>query len=293
MTFHIGRIPIHLYGVLLMLGTIAGAWLTSREAKRQGEDPEIIWDALTWVLIGGVVGARLWHVLTPPESMVKVGITTHYYLTHPLAMIAIWRGGLGIPGAVMGGALAFWLFIRHYNARIDRLPKKERNRRRKLRFARWADYIAPGLALGQAIGRWGNFVNQELYGAPTNLPWAIYIDPEHRLPEFAQQAHYHPLFFYEFLWNLLNMGVLLYLSRKWRERLHEGDIFLVYLIIYPVGRFFLEFLRLDPAEVGGLDINQVLMAVVALSAAAVLAWRHRGGAAPATTPKRRKRRRKS
>ncbi len=279
MVFHIGPIPIHVYGLLLMLGALAGAWLATVEARRRGQDPEIIWDALTWVLIGGVVGARLWHVFTPPESMVEMGITTHYYLTHPLAILEVWRGGLGIPGAVMGGLLAFWLFAR----------------RRKLNFALWLDIAAPGVALGQAIGRWGNYVNQELYGAPTHLPWAIYIDPAHRLPQFADQAYYHPLFFYEFVWNLLNMGVLLYAARKWSDRLRTGDIFLMYLIIYPVGRFFLEFLRLDPAEVGGLDINQMLMAVVALSAAAALAWRHRRGAAvpqPASTPGKRRRRRK-
>ena len=281
MTFHVGPIPVHLYGIILMLGAVAGTWLASVEAKRHGEEAELMWDALTWALVGGVIGARLWHIFTPPESMVKMGITTHYYLTHPYAMIAVWRGGLGIPGAVIGGAFALWLFAR----------------RRKLNFALLADFAAPGLALGQAIGRWGNYVNQELYGAPTHLPWAIYIDPQHRLPEFMQEAYYHPLFLYESIWNLLNMGVLLYLSRKWRDRLYTGDLMLVYLIIYPVGRFFLEFLRLDPAEVGGLDINQMVMAVVAVSAAAFLAWRHRPGA-PAPTPapakggKRRRRRKK-
>ncbi len=267
MTFYIGPIPIHLYGVILMLGALAGAWLATIEAKRRGEDPDIVWDALTWVLIGGVIGARLWHVFTPPESMVKLGITTHYYLTHPLAILAIWRGGLGIPGAVMGGVLAFWLYARY----------------KKIPFARWLDIFAPGIALGQAIGRWGNYVNQELYGAPTNLPWAIYIDPQHRLPAFMDKAYYHPLFLYESLWNLLNMSILLYLGRKWSDRLRAGDLFLIYLIIYAVGRFFLEFLRLDPAEVGGLDINQMLMAVVAVGAAATLAWRHRPGA-PAPQP---------
>ncbi len=273
MTFHIGPLPIHLYGIILMLGALAGAGLAAWEAKRRDLDPGIIWDALTWVLVGGVVGARLWHIFTPPESMVKLGITTHYYLTHPFAMLAVWRGGLGIPGAVMGGVLAFWLFARAND----------------LDFPLWLDIAAPGIALGQAIGRWGNFVNQELYGAPTHLPWAIYIDPAHRLPQFADQAYYHPLFLYESLWNLLNMGVLLYLSRKWQDRLRPGDIFLVYLIVYPVGRFFLEFLRLDPAEVGGLDVNQMLMAVVALTAAAALAWRHRRGASRPQSARRRRR----
>ena len=279
MSFHIGPLTIHLYGVILMVGTLAGAWLASVEAKRRGQDTEILWDALTWVIIGGVVGARLWHVFTPPESMVKMGITTHYYLTHPLAILEVWHGGLGIPGAVMGGLLAFWLFAR----------------RRRLPIAIWLDIAAPGIALGQAIGRWGNYVNQELYGAPTHLPWAIYIDPAHRLPQFADKAYYHPLFLYESVWNLLNMAVLLYLARRWEHKLRPGDVFLAYLVIYPVGRFFLEFLRLDPAEVGGLDINQMLMAVVALGAMAALAWRHRPGApqpAPATADKGKRRRRR-
>jgi phosphatidylglycerol:prolipoprotein diacylglycerol transferase len=190
--------------------------------------------------------------------MIENHITAGYYLTHPLDALAIWRGGLGIPGAVAGGVLAiFWY-----------------TRRNKLSFVSWLDVTAPALALGQAIGRWGNFINQELYGSPTNLPWAIYIAPENRLTGFQQYAYYHPLFLYESLWNLLNLGVLLYLTERQRGRLRAGDLFLVYLIIYPVGRFFLEFLRLDPSPVAGIDINQALMAVVALASAGLLLWRH-------------------
>ncbi|MGA2819627.1 MAG: prolipoprotein diacylglyceryl transferase [Anaerolineales bacterium] len=255
---HLGILYIRFYGLILMAGAIAAAFLAERQARKLGLDSERVWDMLIWVLIAGVIGARLWHILTPPQSMIENHITAGYYLTHPLDALAIWRGGLGIPGAVAGGVLAiFWY-----------------TRRNKLSFVSWLDVTAPALALGQAIGRWGNFINQELYGSPTNLPWAIYIAPENRLTGFQQYAYYHPLFLYESLWNLLNLGVLLYLTERQRGRLRAGDLFLVYLIIYPVGRFFLEFLRLDPSPVAGIDINQALMAVVALASAGLLLWRH-------------------
>ena len=138
----------------------------------------------------------------------------------------------------------------------------------------WLDLTAPGLALAQAIGRWGNFFNQELYGAPTNLPWKIYIDPAHRLPGFENIAYYHPLFLYESLWNLANMAILLWVSHRFPDRLKTGDIFLGYLVIYPVGRFLLDFLRLDASRVAGINANQTLSAIVAVVAAGVLIWRH-------------------
>lgn len=255
----VGPFFIRFYGIILMLAAVAAAIMAERLARRKGMDSEIVWDGLIWVLIGGILGARLWHVLTPPPSMVEQGITTFYYLTHPLDALAIWRGGLGIPGAVIGGGIALYLFTR----------KRGEN------FGEWADVVAPGLALAQAIGRLGNFVNQELYGRPTDLPWAIFIDPQHRLPEFRDQAYYHPLFFYESLWNLMNMAVLLWLGRRFADRLIPGDIFLVYLIIYPIGRFLIEFIRLDSSLVGGINANQTLMLVVGLSSAGFLIWRHR------------------
>jgi phosphatidylglycerol:prolipoprotein diacylglycerol transferase len=160
--------------------------------------------------------------------------------------------------AVIGGVLALFIFAR----------------RRHLPFATWLDVLAPPLALGQAIGRWGNFFNQELYGAPSNLPWAIYIDPQHRYPGYQNVAYYHPLFLYESLWNLANMALLLWLSHRFRDRLRPGDIFLIYLIVYPVGRFLLEFLRMDASQVAGININQTIMGIVALVSAAVLVIRH-------------------
>ena len=133
---------IHFYGIIIIGGVIAGAFLSRKEAKRRGLDPDIIWDMLVYLLIGGVLGARLWHIFSPPPTSLEQGITTVYYLTHPLAAIAIWNGGLGIPGAIIGGAIAMLIYTRKH----------------KLDFAVWADIAAPGIALGQAIGRWGNFL---------------------------------------------------------------------------------------------------------------------------------------
>lgn len=255
----IGPLTLNYYGLIIMIGVIAATILSYYETKRRNQNTDIVLDSLTWIILGGIIGARIWHILTPPASMVEQGITTMYYLTHPLAAIAIWRGGLGIPGAVAGGALAFYLYAR----------------KRDISFGLWADIYAPGLALGQAIGRWGNFVNQEVYGSPTDLPWAITIDPQHRLPEFMEYSTYHPLFLYESLFNLGNMFFLLWISRKFDDKLKNGDVFLTYLITYPVFRFFMEFLRLDNSYVGGINANQTLMIVIAVLSAGFIVWRHR------------------
>ncbi|HMN12694.1 MAG TPA: prolipoprotein diacylglyceryl transferase [Bellilinea sp.] len=243
--FQIGPLFVYYYGVLIMLGALLAGMLAKKLADKNGLDSELIWDMFVWLIIGGIIGARLWHVFTPPASMVEQGITSSYYFRNPLEILMIWKGGLGIPGAVIGGAIALWLYCR----------------RAGQSFAKWADVIAPGLALAQAIGRIGNYVNQEVYGAPSNLPWAITIDEAHRLPEYAGQATYHPLFLYELLYNLLNMAILLFVGKKYKAQLRDGDIMLLYLMIYPFGRFFLEFLRLDPSPVAGININQTLMAV--------------------------------
>jgi phosphatidylglycerol:prolipoprotein diacylglycerol transferase len=250
---------LYYYGIILMTGALVGGWLAYKEAARRGYDPEIVWDLLIWLIVGGVIGARLWHVFTPSPSLIAQGIDTVYYLTHPLDLINLRRGGLGIPGAVIGGAVAMFFFAR----------------KRKLNFVEWTDIAAPSLAVGQAIGRWGNYFNQELYGAPTNLPWKIFIDPAHRLPGFTEKEYYHPLFLYESLWNLGNMALLIWLTRRFPEKLKIGDVFLVYLIVYPIGRFLLEFLRLDASQLGGINANQTFMAVVAVFAAIALLWRHR------------------
>jgi phosphatidylglycerol:prolipoprotein diacylglycerol transferase len=250
---------IYFYGILIMLGVVAAAFLAQAEAKRRGMNPDFVWDALFWVVLAGIVGARLWHVFTPPPSMVEQGITPMWYLTHPLDLINIRNGGLGIPGAVIGGALALWVFCR----------------KKKISFLTWADVMVPGVALAQAIGRWGNFFNQELYGKPTGLPWKIYIDPAHRVQGYENYDYFHPLFFYESLWNVLNMAILLWMSRRFEKWLKPGDIFFVYMIMYSIGRFSLDFLRLDASQVGGINFNQTFVILVALVAGVFLFLNHR------------------
>ena len=257
--FTIGPLTVHYYGVVIMFGVLAAIWLSMKRSPSYRQDPETVWDVLPWALIGGVIGARLWFLIFPSNTSVAFTLADHYryYFTHPLDAIAVWNGGLGIPGAVIGGALGLLLFVR----------------RKKMSFLTWVDIVAPGLILAQAIGRWGNFINQELYGPPSDLPWAITIDLAHRLSGYESFARYQPLFLYESLYNLLGMGLLLWLSKKYSERLKPGSIFLLYLIYYPVGRFLLEFLRIDIAVVGGININQTIMAAIAVVSLGLLIYR--------------------
>lgn len=254
--FYIGPVYIYYYGVLIMFGALAALWLAIKEAKYRKLDSEIVWDVVPWLLIAGIIGARIWHVLTPSKSM---GVGVEYYFQNPIEILKVRKGGLGIPGAIIGGVIALIIYCRS----------------KKLNFYTWADVVVPGVALAQAIGRWGNFINQELYGAPTDLPWAIHIDEANRLPEYAQYATYHPLFLYESLWNLMNMYLLIVLERQFKDKLIPGDLLFVYLIVYPLGRFLLEFLRIDISMVGGININQISMLVVMVFAAVMLVIRHR------------------
>lgn len=256
---HLGPLYLRFYGLILMGGTLLGSMLIERLAARRKMDVDFLWSSLFWMILAGIVGARIWHILTPTPSLVERGITTQYYLTHPLEAINLTNGGLGIPGAVIGGGLALYVMCRRHGED----------------FRKWVDVFAPGLALGQAIGRWGNFVNQEVYGAPTDVPWAITIDPANRLPEFADQATYHPIFLYESLWSLGTVFFLIWLMRAYGDRLKHGDVFLVYLITYPLIRIALDFLRLDASEVAGINANQTLMAVVLLLAVGTLLYRHK------------------
>jgi phosphatidylglycerol:prolipoprotein diacylglycerol transferase len=253
--FYIGPLKIYFYGIIIMLGVLAAVQVAVKEAKRRELDSEIVWDMIPWLLIMGIIGARLWHVFTPSKSM---GVGPEYYFTHPIEILNTRQGGLGIPGGVIGGVIALIIYTR----------------KKKLSFLTWADIVAPGLALAQAVGRWGNFFNQELYGPPSTLPWAIFIDKAHRLPGFEEFETFHPMFLYESLWSIFNLFLLLFLGRKFEEKLKPGDIFWVYLIVYPVGRFLLEFIRLDPSFVGGINANQLTMAVVAVFGALMLILNH-------------------
>jgi phosphatidylglycerol:prolipoprotein diacylglycerol transferase len=257
--FLIGPWLMRWNGFLLVLGIAAGALLAAYQTKKRGYDPEIVYYLFLPLMIWGMIGARLWHIFTPPLSSVQLGLTTKYYLTHALDALAVWTGGFGIPGAIIGGVIVLFFFSR------------------KNEISSWllADLLAPGLALAQAIGRIGNYFNQELYGLPTEMPWAIFIDPASRLSGYENVHFYHPLFAYESVLSFVNLFLLLWLARKFSDRLKMGDLFLVYLAVYSLIRFSLEFLRLDVALVGGWNINQIFFAALFACAGIGFFWRRR------------------
>ncbi len=233
------------------------AWL--QEAPWRVWNPDFVWNGIVICLILGLIGARLYHVLTPSPSMAALGIESpRDYFQNPQLLFNLRNGGLGIYGGLAGGALGLLFFT--WRNRLPLLP--------------WADMAAVGMALGQAFGRWGNFMNQELYGRPTNVPWAINIDPLHRLPAFADFTYFHPAFLYESLWNFLTFGLLMWLWRR-RARLLPGEMTAVYLIMYAIGRTLLETVRLDSRVVslGGVDLPLAWATLVSiLVALSMVVW---------------------
>jgi phosphatidylglycerol:prolipoprotein diacylglycerol transferase len=262
--FEIGPFALRWYGLLMLTAILVAAQVAVREVASKGENPDNLWDMLFWILIPGFIGARLYYVfIQSPRGPEGLG----YYLNNPGQILQIWGGGIHIFGGFIFGGLALWLFTRI----------------RKLDARLYLDAIALGLPLAQAIGRWGNFINQELYGPPTTLPWGLRIDAQHRIAPYNDFAtyplstHFHPLFLYESLWNFVGFGVIFWLSRRFRKELKAGDIALMYLIWYPLGRFFIEFLRTDSWFFPGTPFNVVhgLSAIAVLGGAIGLYWRHR------------------
>ena len=328
----IGNLQIRYYGIIIVVALLAGAYVASFLASRSGRDSDHIWGGLTWAIVPGIVGARLWFVLFPPVSLIQgCGIEgeicqdTAWFLANFFdaqnGAIAIWSGGLSIFGAIIGGALGAYLYLSRWHNRIigllttiltpilwltqllEWLVKTVAGRARgkdttAFRYQRpastfpdegmplspWMDIAAVSIPLGQAIGRFANYVNQELYGAPTNLPWGIQIPRDARvapfesLIDFPIDTLFHPIWAYEALWSLVAFYVLWRIYHQYRGRLLGGDILLLYVAQYSFGRFLLEFLRVEIAVIGqsGINSSQTITLIAFVVAVGLLLRRHRG-----------------
>ena len=336
----LGNLQIRYYGIIIVLALLVGAYVASLLAQRGGRDPDHIWGGLTWAIIPGIIGARLWFVLFPPVSMTAgcgiegeicrdtAWLLQNFFDTEQGA-IAIWSGGLSIFGAMIGGAFGAYLYLSRWHNRIvgllttvvtpvlwlsqlaswatnkviASLSNKDiapfRYQRppssfpdQGMRLTPWMDIAAVSIPVAQAIGRFANYINQELYGAPTTLPWGIVIPRDARVAPFKSLIDYpsdtlfHPIWAYEAVWSLVAFYVLWRIYHQYRDRLLSGDIFLLYLVQYAFVRFLLEFLRVEVAEIGSTGINssQSITLIVFVAAAGLLIIRHRGGRFDAAKP---------
>lgn len=240
--WHLGPLPVRAYALCILVGIVVAVLIAERRWVARGGTPGGVADLAGWAVPFGIVGARLYHVVTSPQAYFGAG-------GHPVDALKIWQGGLGIWGAVAGGALGAWLACR----------------RRGWSFLIFADSVAPALPVAQAVGRLGNWFNQELFGRPTTLPWGLQISPEHRPAGYAQFATYHPTFLYEALWCLVIAAVVLVADR--RLTLDHGRSLALYVGLYTLGRGYIESLRIDPATtIGGLRLNVWTSLVVGLGA---------------------------
>ncbi|MFZ2625900.1 MAG: prolipoprotein diacylglyceryl transferase [Propionibacterium sp.] len=262
--FQLGPLTIHIYALCMLAGIVVAWMLASRRFVARGGKPEQFESLALWVVIIGIVGARAYHVATDPELYFAPG-------RNPVDAFKIWNGGLGIWGAVAAGAVTGLIWCRRHG----------------VRFGEVADAMAPALLFAQAIGRLGNWFNQELFGRPTTLPWGLLIDPAHRPAGYEQFATFHPTFLYELIWCTIGGFLLLWLER--RLPLGRGKLFTVYVLYYCLGRFFIESLRIDPANhLDGMRLNNYTSAIVFAVAACVLVWqlwRHPGRASSVLSEK--------
>lgn len=329
----IGNLQIRYYGIIVVIALLAGAYVASLLAARGGRDSDHVWGGLTWAIIPGIIGARLWFILFPPISLVagcgiegEVCQNTAWFFDNFFdrenGAIAIWTGGLGIFGGMIGAALGVYLYLSHWHNRIiglfttiltpalwllqllnwvidkvigvfrDQDVAAFRYQRpasgfpdEGMRLSPWLDIAAVAIPLGQAIGRIANYVNQELYGTPTNLPWGIQIPRDARvapfesLIEFPIDTLFHPLYAYEAIWSLVAFYVLWRIYHQYRDRLLSGDVLLLYIAQYSFARFLLEFLRVEIAVIGdtGVNSSQTIALIGFVFAVGWLFRRHRSG----------------
>ncbi len=243
----LGPLELRAYGLAIALGVLAALRIAQRRFVARGGDPEVLGQVAAWAVPAGLVGARLYHVLTDYQR----------FQGDWWSAFAVWEGGLGIPGGLLAGVATGVVVARRKGLAIPPL----------------LDVVAPALPVAQAIGRLGNWFNQELFGRPSDLPWAVRIDPEHRPRGYESVSTFHPTFAYEACWNLLLAGLLVIVERRLRPRLRRGQLFVLYVGGYALGRLWVESLRIDPAnEIAGWRVNtwvSLLTLAVALAAMVV------------------------
>jgi phosphatidylglycerol:prolipoprotein diacylglycerol transferase len=249
------NISVHWYGLFMAVGVFAAGWVTARGVRRRGEDPDYVWDGLIWAIPAGIIGARLWYVANTTLGGSK------YYLEHPARILFLPEGGLHFYGAVLLGGVAAFIYFRYH----------------KLDFRLLLDAVAPALLIGQAVVRPANYINQELYGPPTDLPWGIPIKAAHRMPPWndlsrfpLETARFHPTFAYEMIWNFLAAGLLLWGARRFSKRLKPGALFAGWLILAGVGRVWIEWFRPDQPRVPGTAISYSRIVAVLMTIAGVI-----------------------
>lgn len=255
----LGPFEIRLYALCLLAGVAAASWLTMRRWSARGGDPDLVLEVTLWSVLGGLVGARLYHVVTSYDQL-----GDEWY-----APLAIWEGGLGIWGGVLFGVLA-GAYVAH---------------RRGVSVLEMMDAAAPGILIAQGIGRLGNYFNQELFGGPTDLPWGLEVDPSRRPDESALAETFHPTFLYEMLWNFAGAALIIWAGRRFRIR--APGVFLLYVAVYSLGRIFWEQLRVDPSRMFlGQRLNFYVALALFVGAVAIFVWdRRRRG--PDDAPPRR------
>ena len=229
--WEVGPFPIRAYALGIIIGALAAIWIGERRFTARGGRAGLIGDLAIWAIPFGIVGARIYHVATDPELYFGDG-------KQAIDALKIWQGGLGIWGAVAGGAIGAMIACKRYG----------------VTFSSVADALAPGLLVAQAIGRLGNYFNQELFGKPTTKPWGLEIDVVNRPDGYAQFATFHPTFLYELLWNLAAAALIIAIDRK--VKFTGGRAFALYVMLYTAGRFWIEQLRIDPVnDIGPFRLN--------------------------------------
>ena len=257
-SFSVGPLTIHFYALCIITGIAAAIWIGRKRYANQGGNPDDVSEVAIWAVPFGIIGGRIYHVITSPAQYFGAN-------GNPVDALRIWEGGLGIWGAISLGAVGAYLYFRTHKTTLN--------------FRQLLDSLAPGVVVAQAIGRIGNYFNQEVFGKPTELPWGLEIDPVNRPDGFESYATFHPTFLYELLWCLVVAVLLIKLPGFLKQiTSKQGDIFALYILGYTLGRVWIESLRIDEANlILGLRLNIWVSLIVLITASAYLIASKRRG----------------